>query len=242
MSTRDEKDMNCEDFRQAVATDPSFEGGDSHVAACAECSAYQAKMQALDVKIAKAMELSTPDLKMPDLPEIDSSNVATLPARRIAPTWFAVAATVVIAAVVGVRMLGPDLVEESLAEQIIEHIDHEPYGLRVTNTPISDTRLNDVVPDDVAEIDHSAGLITYAQSCKINGKDVPHLVIQGEHGPVTILLMPDEYVAEASSIDGENIKGVILPIGKGSIAIIGDREERLDEIQEKVVDSVAWDV
>jgi hypothetical protein len=71
---------------------------------------------------------------------------------------------------------------------------------------------------------------------------VPHLVIQGEHGPVTILLMPDEYIAEAVSIDGENIKGVILPIGKGSIAIIGDSEERLDKIQEKVVDSVAWDV
>jgi hypothetical protein len=242
MSTRDEKDMNCEDFRHAVATDPSFGGGASHVAECAACSAYQAKMQTLDVKIAKAMELSTPDLKMPDLAEIDSSNVATLPARKFAPAWYAVAATVVLAAVVGVRMLGPDSVEASLAEQIIAHIDNEPYGLRVTNTPISDARLNDVVPDDIAEIDHSAGLITYAQSCEINGKDVPHLVIQGEHGPVTILLMPDEYVAEAASIDGENIKGVILPIGKGSIAIIGDSEERLDKIQEKVVDSVAWDV
>jgi hypothetical protein len=242
MSTRDEKDMNCEEFRQAVATDPSFGGGASHVVECAECSAYQAKMQALDVKIATAMELSTPDLKMPDLAEIDSSHVVTLPARRIAPTWFAVAATVVLAAVVGVRMLGLDSVEESLAEQIIAHIDNEPYGLRVTNTPVLDTRLNDVVPDDVAKMDHGAGLITYAQSCKINGKDVPHLVIQGEHGPVTILLMPDEYVAEASSIEGENIKGVILPIGKGSIAIIGHREERLDEIQEKVVDSVTWDV
>ena len=71
---------------------------------------------------------------------------------------------------------------------------------------------------------------------------MPHLVIQGEHGPITILLMPEEYVAEASSIDGESIKGIILPIGKGSIAIIGDREERLDQIQEKVVDSVTWDI
>ena len=242
MSIRDEKDMNCEDFKQAVAGDPSFDDGASHAVECADCSAYQAKMQALDLKIAKAMELSAPDLKMPELPEIDTSNVVALPARRVTPIWFAIAATVVLAAVVGVRMLVPVTGDMSLADQIVAHIDHEPYGLRVTSTPVSDDRLNDVVPDDVAEIDHSAGLITYAQSCEINGNAVPHIVIQGEHGPVTILLMPDEQVSAASSIDGENISGVILPIGKGSIAIVGDRNERLDKIQEKVVDSVTWDI
>jgi hypothetical protein len=242
MNTRDEKNMNCEDFKQAVAADPSFDGGAAHVAECADCSAYRATMQSLDLKIAKAMALSTPDLKMPELPDVDSLNVVALPARRIAPTWFAVAATIVLAAVVGVRLLAPGSDEVSLSDQIIAHIDHEPYGLRVADTPVPDLRLNDVVPSDIARMDHSAGLITYAQSCLINGKSVPHLVIQGEHGPVTILLMPEEFVSEASSIKGESINGVILPVGKGSIAIIGDREERLDKIQEKVVDSVTWGI
>jgi hypothetical protein len=54
------------------------------------------------------------------------------------------------------------------------------------------------------------------------------------------LLMPDEKVAEAMTIHGDNINGIILPVGNGSIAIIGDREEQLDEVRENVLDSVMW--
>jgi hypothetical protein len=89
-------------------------------------------------------------------------------------------------------------------------------------------------------MDDSVGLITYAQSCVINGKTVPHLVIQGQYGPVTILLMPDEPVAEAVPLEGDNIHGVLLPVGNGSIAIIGAREEKLEPIEKSVLKSVTW--
>ena len=241
MSTVDEKDMNCEEFRQAIAADPAFDGGSSHLRECAACSAYKADMQALDSKIATALALAVPVLRMPDLPEIDSSNVVGLPRRRVAPAWFAVAATVVIAAVVGLRMLAPEVQYESLADQVIAHIDHEPYSLRATNATISEQRLQTVLADNVAEFDRSAGLVTYAQSCEINGNSVPHLVVQGEYGPITILLMPEEQVASAITIEGEFTRGIILPVGSGSIAIVGGRDEQLESIQESVVKSVTWD-
>ncbi len=242
MSAGDDRTVNCEEFKQAVAADPSFDGAAAHAMECAKCATYQVEMQALDLKLASAMALEAPGLVMPELPEIDSTNVTTLPSRRVTPAWFAVAATVVIAAVFGIRMLGTDMQSGSLADQIIAHLDHEPYALRVTDVPISDQRLQTVVPSRVAEMDHSVGLITYAQSCAINGNDVPHLVIQGVYGPVTILLMPEEFVAEASTIDGDSINGIILPVGEGSIAIVGVRGERLDKIQKRVLDSVAWDI
>ncbi len=242
MSAGDDTTVNCEDFKQAVAADPSFDGAAAHAVKCAACSAYQVEMQALDRKLASAMALEAPGLVMPELPQIDTTNVATLPSRRVTPAWFAVAATVVIAAVFGIRMLGTDIQSGALSDQIIAHLDHEPNALRVTDVPVSDQRLQAVVPDGIAEMDHSAGLITYARSCEINGRDVPHLVIQGVYGPVTILLMPEEYVAEASAIEGDNINGIILPVGEGSVAIVGVREERLDTIQKRVLDSVAWDI
>ena len=84
--------------------------------------------------------------------------------------------------------------------------------------------------------------MTYARSCVINGKTVPHLVVQGESGPVTLLIMPDEKIDSAVSLVEEGVNGVILPVGDGSIAIIGEREERLDEIEEQVIDSVTWTI
>ncbi len=232
--------MNCEEYRQAISADPAFDGGADHVSACAECQAYRREMQALNLKIAKAMQLSVPALKLPELPAVD--NVVPLAAREplSKPVWFAMAASVVFAVIMGARLLGIGVSHDSLGEEIIAHLDHEPYALRVTNTPVSDSRLQRVVPADVAEMDHSAGLITYAQTCVIDGKDVPHLVIQGETGPVTILLMPDQAVSAAENLEGENIHGVILPVGNGSVAIIGPREEPLERVEKSVLDSVTW--
>jgi hypothetical protein len=234
--------MNCEEYRHMISADPAFDGGAEHLSACAECQAFRTQMQSLNVRIAKAMQISVPELRMPELPTIDAENVVSLTGRRPLSKsgWFALAASVMLAVVIGVRMFGIGVSYDSLAEEVLAHLDHEPAALRVSGTPVSDARLAKVVPADVARLDHSAGLISYAQSCTINGKKVPHLVIQGERGPVTILLMPDQTVGEAVSLDGQNIHGVILPVGAGSIAIIGAREEKLVRIEKSVMNSVMW--
>ena len=198
--------------------------------------------QALDLKIAKALQIDVPELKMPELPDVDSSGVTPLPVRKrsLAPVWFAIAATVVLAASISVRMSGVFESYDLLADAVLAHIDHEPDALQVSNVAVSDDRLARAVPASLAVYERGDALITYAQPCVINGNTVPHLVVQGEYGPVTILLMPDEKVTEVTSIDGENVKGVILPVGNGSIAIVGGRDEPLEAIRKNVLNSVTW--
>lgn len=242
-------DINCEEYKQAIAADPSesFDGGALHASSCAECSAYRSEMRALDDRIAAALAISVPELKMPELPGIgEDANVVNLPVRRrgrfSAPSWLGIAAGFGIAAVLIVRMLGPAPVYESLADEVLAHLDHEPQALVVTTEAVSERSLNNVVSADVATLDGDIGLITYARTCVINGMRIPHLVIQGEHGPVTVLLMPDEEVSAAMTLNGKGVNGVILPVGKGSIAIIGEREENLDQIERDVIDSVEWNI
>jgi len=233
--------MNCEQYREAIAADPSFDGGAGHLSECAACQAYRSEMQALDQTISRALALDVPQLQMPKLPEIDTTKVVSLSSRRITiPTWLAMAATVVVAAFIGFQFVSTGIEYESLADELLAHLDHEPAALRVTDVAVTDERLTSVVPAHVATMDRSAGLITYAQSCKIRGRDVPHLVIQGEYGPVTILLMPDEMVDAPQSLEGDNVNGVILPVGDGSIAIIGESNERLDRIEAQVLKSISW--
>ena len=235
--------MNCEEYRQAISADPAFDGGASHLSGCEGCQAFRRELLAMEETIAKALAIDVPVLEQPHLPAVESDNViAIAPRRRKAPVWLALAATVAVAAVIGFRMLGSDVAYGSLAEEVVAHLDHEPRALTVTDRAVSDERLANVVPASVARLDRSAGLITYARSCVINGKTVPHLVLQGEHGPVTILLMPEEAIDAAEDLSGDNIKGVLLPVGSGSIAIIGERDERLEPIKESIVNSVMWDI
>jgi len=238
--------MNCNDYKEAIAADPSecFDGGAAHAAACTSCSAYRNEMRALDDKIALALAIGTPDLKMPELVPVEAdSNVVNLPfgrkARVTTPAWLGIAASFAIAVVFAAQMLGGGGEFSSLAEEVIAHLDHEPQALRVISTPVSTRTLNDVVSPDVADAS-GFGLITYARTCVINGRSVPHLVIQGAQGPITLLLMPDEKVDVATPLQGEGIRGIILPIGHGSIAIIGDRDEALEQYEQQIIDSVKW--
>ena len=199
------------------------------------------KMQALDLRIARALQIDVPALVMPELPDVDDK-VAALPVRRRskAPLWFAVAATVVLGLSIALRMSSFFVEYDSLADEVLAHLDHEPRSLVVTDVPVSDRRLQRAVPASMAVFDRDETLITYANPCIINGKRVPHLVVQGQHGPITILLMPEEKVAEKTPLDGATVHGVILPVGEGSIAIIGPREEALEPIQENVRASLTW--
>jgi len=232
--------MNCEEYREEISGDPSFDGGAGHLSECDSCQAYRHEMLALDEKIRRALSLNVPELNMPELPEIETSNVVSLSSRRrfSPPTWFAMAATVVVAALIGIRFVGVD--NQTLASEVLAHLDGEPHSLIITDVEVSDEQLRSVVSANIGSMDRSAGLITYARSCEINGRDVPHLVIQGERGPVTILLMPEEKISAALPLEGDTVHGVILPVGDGSIAIIGVREERLDLIEKRVLKSVTW--
>ncbi len=243
--------MDSKDYKDIIAADPSAPFDDSELSADerARVAAFRDEMQALDAKIKAALSVPIPELDLPALPPIDGSkeagaNVVDLPLRNkprlTTPVWLGIAASFAIAAVLGVRFLGDQTVYPSLAAEVVAHLDHEPYALTVTDTPVAEHRLVKVVGRSGAEIDTDVGLITYARSCVINGKTIPHLVMQGKRGPITLLLMPDEMIDGAVPLSGKSINGVILPVGDGSIAIIGEREENLSEIEQRVVDSVTW--
>jgi anti-sigma factor RsiW len=238
--------MNCAEFENAIAADPGCmpAGGDAHLASCAACLALWNEYRELDQRIAKALAIEVPPLTMPPLEELehDAGKVTVLQTRRrmTAPVWFGIAATVALAAWLGLALQQPAVDELSLSEQVIAHLDHEAYSRVISDVPVPERTLDSVVSKDVAELDRGVGLITYARSCVINGRSIPHLVVQGKKGPITLLLMPDEPVTEAISLQGKAINGVILPLGNGSIAIIGERDEPIQDVQQSIVDSIKW--
>lgn len=236
--------MNCDDYKTALAGNPDFEDQSGHVQGCIDCQAFGREIFALNERIRAALELPVPPLRMPDLPDLDLGDITPLPMRRrwSTPTWFAIAATVLLAAFLGVRITGPGSAQVSLESQVLAHVDHEPMALLPSSTRVDEAKLQRVVPNNVARMNDESGLITFAETCPINGNEVPHLVLQGKTGPITILLLPDEKISETKTLDGENVHGVIVPVGDGSVAIIGTREEPLEDVQKNIVNSVTWGI
>lgn len=241
----------CSECRDALAANPSTEAVREHLEKCADCRAWRDELRALDLRIAKALAVPVPPLDLPGLSELPEQPEATVTAkvtgidgpraRRIVRSgWFALAASVLVAVTLGVYFGGGKVSAQSLGEQVLTHIDHESFSLVVSDRAVGTDRLARIVPAGIARLGPDTGLVTYAQSCVINGHTVPHLVVQGEQGPVTILLMSEEKVDGPQRIANEKLQGVILPVGDGSIAIVGEHGNDLGQLGEAVKNSVTW--
>jgi hypothetical protein len=234
--------MNCDDYRKAISAEPSFDGGAGHIAGCESCRQYREEILALDARIARALAIEVPPIEMPELHHVETDKVTSIGHRRqLAPAaWFAVAATLVLGAFLGVRLFDGGAGGGSLPEQILAHLPHESFAVKVSDVAVPADRLRAVVAPDIARFDSGSALITYAQTCEINGRDVPHLVMQGKNGPVVIILMPEEEVNAALPFGDGDVQGVILPVGGGSIAIVGGQGESFDDVERTILNSVTW--
>ena len=64
-------------------------------------------------------------------------------------------------------------------------------------------------------------MVSYAQSCRFRGEKVPHLVVQTDAGPVTVMVLRNEKVTAPVKFAEQGYVGTILPAGPGSVAVIG---------------------
>jgi hypothetical protein len=168
---------------------------------------------------------------------------AARPKRSRWPAVAAIAATLVLAAGawLGLRMESPSYDSSPLAPEIIAHIHHEPRALVTTARTVPETELDGVLRRGRASLTAPVGRVTYAKLCPFRGRMVAHFVVQGERGPVTVLLLPDEHVAAPLPIDEDGFKGTVVPLERGgSVAIVGQPDEDLEVIRDRLAQAVRW--
>jgi hypothetical protein len=154
------------------------------------------------------------------------------------------AASVLLAAVVG-STLWLSVPRPSLAADVVTHMAGEPDAWRRTDIPVPSPALQDVLRDSHLRLAGGAGVVSYASSCAFRGHRVPHLVIQTESGPVTVMVLVHERGTKPVQFDEQGYRGVIVPVaGHGSIAVLTrgrDTDPKtIEHIAARVLDSIVW--
>ncbi len=180
--------------------------------------------------------------------DVPAARAARTVTRRPAPwRWAAVAAGVLLTVGVSVRLLQDYgyLPTGSLAGDVVAHIHHEPGAVRIPvvskGDAVAAAEVSAIVLAGGARIEHMQPMVRYAKLCPFRGEQVAHLVVQGEAGPVTVLLLPHEEVDGPVAVDEDGFVGTIVPLDiGGSIAVVGQTGEPLGEIQSEVAAAVRW--
>jgi hypothetical protein len=229
--------MDHAPYRAAVLSNPHDPDPElrAHRDACPECAAYTDKLLRFEARLARAMQIDVQH----------TAQVVSLADRRSrpsAPRWLALAASVIVGAVViGLTWVVPS---RSLAAAVIAHMAGEPDAWR-TEAAVPEPRLDAVLEDSKLKLMPNAGTVSYASSCPFRGHVVPHLVVQSDSGPVTVMVLVHESKAKWKQFDEQGYRGVIVPVkGHGALAVLM-KDPKVDastvnRIAANVQQSIVW--
>jgi Protein of unknown function (DUF3379) len=233
--------MKCVEFREQIGADPAQpdEAADAHQRACPACAAYARRLRRSEPLIAAALRF--------DVARARQGNSRPA-ARRVGsgPRVWAAAASV--AAAVAAIWVGLQFVPSHdpvrLATAVENHWQHEPESWVRTDTPVAAAVLEAALGGKARVDLERLHVVSYARSCLVNGRWVPHLVVQGDAGPVMLLLMPKETLAQEQPLDlpEQGLRGTILPVGQGSVAILGEEGEAFESLRREVSSAVEWTI
>lgn len=203
--------MNCEEFRTLVGAEPNTTRPDvlAHAEQHAECARYREEMQAMDRLIYRALAVDVQPATAPKLPQ---SN----------PRIWRMAASLLITAIVvaftSIWLLTP---RDTFAAEVIAHIQEEPDSLLITNESVGDETVARLLGRTGIKLKPGVALVSYATPCTFHGRLSPHLVVQTEQGPVTVLVLPEEPQRPRQAIKEEGFEGVVMPAPRGVIVVVG---------------------
>jgi len=218
-----------------------------HCESCHDCNLFSERLLRFESRLERALRVGPASEAA-----ASSDNVVPLRARSPlrSPAYrkrmLAMAASVLMALVVGggLWLSAPGA---SLAADVVTHMREEPQAWRRTDVPVPNPKLDNVLRDSHLRLaaGGGAGMVSYASSCGFRGHQVPHLVLQTDAGPVTVMVLVHERSPKPVQFDEQGYRGVIVPVpGHGSLAVLTRGSaadmEAIEQIAHRVLDSIVW--
>lgn len=230
--------MHCLDFRRTLLTEPGRRDAAirAHARHCVACSRWAEGSIRFESLLRQAIDVDVPEnLAF----RILLRHEFRYP-HRDGPRWSAsaLAASILVTVLLGGTLMWFEL-KPTLADDVFVHMDETSYALTST-TILDDNTVDRVFSWFGAEISPELGDISFANVCVFRNKRVAHVVLQDVRSLVTVIIMPEERLTRPSHIRRKGRSGLLLPYAGGSMAIVSERGQRLDELEDRIRDMVRW--
>lgn len=232
--------IDCTRYRQSMLAQPQDADPTlrEHRASCTDCNLFTERLLRFESDLQRAVRVAVAGTVVPLRAK---ARPRRLPGLR--PGWAMAASLAVAIVVAGGLWLGAP--RASLAAAVVTHMQGEPQAWRRTDVPVPGAALQNVLRETHMHLAAAAGVVSYARSCGFRGHQVPHLVIQTESGPVTVMVLVHEHPLRAAQFDEQGYRGVLVPVaGHGSLAVLtrGPATDfgTIERIAHRVLDSIVW--
>ncbi len=225
--------MYCLDVRRILTATPDSADAAvlEHLRQCPACAHHAEDEKNFSRQIDAQLNVAVPD-GLASRILLQHGLVEERRYRRHRHYWQALAASVLLTVglISGMLLVNAPY---SLEEVALAHVQEEGMALQAEGN-IQLTQLNDMLAPYHLKLQQAIGRVGFAMPCHIRQYAGAHLVMDGEHGKVTVLIMPGEYVMARKTLQQEDLQGLLIPVDGGSIAIIGQLQEPLEAIEARI--------
>jgi hypothetical protein len=227
--------LECLEFRRICEVEPNRASPDllAHAKECSACARHLRRARRVDALIGTALRI--------DVPGSDVHVVDIGARRRRARRWPGIAAGVVIACGVGVALWFAPPERPALASEVVDHVSGEPAALRTDSAATDTASVEGLLAPYGVRLSEAIGPITYFMLCPFHGTLVPHFVVRGPEGPVTVLILTDRPVSKASAFTLGDFSGEIVPARRGSIAVVGYRRQPDGAEETRILEAISFE-
>jgi hypothetical protein len=208
--------MNCAHYRKLLLAEPAQIGRNTrtHLDNCVACKEFHDSLSSFEVRLHQALCIPVGRQTLPVELRRDRPRLLHQPRG-----WLAIAASALLVLLVGSLWLGAPA--RSLAAEVVGHVEDEPGAFAPANQPVSQEKLDIAFSDTQLRVKAAALVVTYASRCSFRGHRVPHLVVQTDRGPVTVMILVDESVRSSVRFDLQGYEGVLVPLPHhGTVAVL----------------------
>ncbi len=230
--------MDDLEFRRHVYADPKCQNTEflSKKNETEENHLFVDELQQFDKKLKRAMDIEPPK----GLAERIILNQALQTHSRMEQQRFifSIAASVLLVLGVFFYIFQP-ISEVNLEHEVLAHI-YEELDHLIEQQDKKTLDINQALAQHGGEFIGDIGKINYLGSCDIANKKGIHVILAGTHGSITVLMLPDVSINKEKMVSDNRFHGSIIPTGSGSIAIIGEKNESLNEVKQTIKQKLSW--
>jgi len=183
-----------------------------------------------------------------ELHEEPTGTVHRLPARRWQPMRLtAMAAALVVALGLTYSSLfgsnQPSAAELAFGQQVVNHIYLELAEIEASGS-VSLQQVNQAVSRLGGSMANSQEMgISFARPCAILPQtNSAHLVIDGRLGAVNVIIIENSPVRREFNFSDERFEAVVMPLERGNLILVGEKNERLEDYQRVLDESLVWSI
>lgn len=230
-------------FRRSIYADPKSTDPDV-VSAKINDPAKQKFAQELedfDLEIAKAMQVPVPEGLSQKL-ILRQSLASHQQQTRKSRIKLAIAASITLAVGLTVSQLQFSHAYNSVADYAIAHVNHEAkYFTNDGEANVSLDSLNSKMTSFKGEFSDTLGDLMMADFCRFDGVKSLHLVYRGKTSPVNVFIVPDnDYMQFEKSFSDRAFNGIVSSYRNSRVIIVGDKQEPLNQWQERINQGIRW--